>query len=131
VDAGGSALTRANLERIRQERLGVALSLSYTAGGGTAVGPHTHTLHLSGDQLKKLDVGESAKVSTSLDNGHEHVVTVTRDTAVLRRGFPEHTYKMTACDTTSTCGDADAYAEHVKAVDDAVMQHEPWGRHLF
>lgn len=127
VDAGGSASMRANLDRIREERLGVALTLQYTTGGDTGVGPHMHTLHITGEQTTELNNGETVTVTTSLDNGHTHHVTVARDTVIFRDGFPEYTYKLVECDKTETCGDADARAQHDLDLAEAVMKYNPWG----
>ena len=127
VDAGGSAKMRANLDKVREERLGVALTLAYTTGGTTGVGPHTHSLHISGEQTALLNKGESVTVSTSLDNGHTHDVTVARDQVIFRDGYPEYTYKLMQCDRMAVCGDPEARAAHETALAEAVSKHEPWG----
>ena len=126
IDAGGSARLRAGLNKVREERIGVALKLMYTAGTKNNVGAHDHTMHISGKQLAEMDEGKSVKATSSYDNSHSHDVWVTRQIMEFNEGMPLYRYKMTKCDTDLSCGDKDGWATAVSALDKEAMALKPW-----
>jgi hypothetical protein len=126
IDSGGSASRKASLDRMREERMGVVLKLSYTNGGASNVGPHDHTMHISGEQLKEMDATGPITVTSSLDNGHTHSVKVMRETIEMRAGAPSHRYKLIQCDDGKMCGDAATFKASHDALHAAVLAQSPW-----
>ena len=126
IDAGGSSRLRAGLNRVREERIGVALKLKYTSGTKANVGAHEHTMHVSGKQLKEMDTGSTVKITTSYDNSHSHDVWVTRQLSEFVANQPLYQYKMTKCDTDLICGDKDGYTKARQEFDKQVMDLKPW-----
>lgn len=126
IDAGGSASLRASLDRIREERVGVTIKLLYTSGGSSNVGPHEHTMHISGEDVKKMDEEGFVTATTSLDNGHTHTVKVGRETVEMRAGIQTHQYKLLQCDDGMLCGDKDGYDASHDTFHSTVLDLSPW-----
>eukprot|EP00037_Helgoeca_nana_P031047 m.391982 g.391982 ORF g.391982 m.391982 type:complete len:1112 (-) comp28319_c1_seq6:2403-5738(-) len=129
---GGSQSLAAQLSGVLQERQGVSLRLAYTAGVNN-VGPHTHTIHITGDQLRDMDASSNGiSVSTSLDNGHQHEVRVNRLRFTVRNNIPIYRYQLLQCDdpvsnAVRTCGNRTAYTDNRAGLRSAVGALSPWG----
>ncbi|CAH1780052.1 unnamed protein product [Owenia fusiformis] len=87
---------------------GVTLTMAYTVKNPP--GEHTHTVFLSGEEVKSLNAGKAVTVDTTEESGHSHNL-------VLRQSNPNVTtgakYYYVTCDGKKVCWDAHGSAMKV------------------
>lgn len=129
---GGSQSLAAQLNGVLQERQGVTIRLSYTTGVNN-VGPHTHRIHISGDQLREMDASPNGiSLSSSLDNGHQHEIRVNRLKFTVRNNINVYRYQLLQCDDpvnnqVRMCGNATDYSNNRASLRSTVNALSPWG----